>query len=66
MAQKLQILNLLKSGEKIASIARKFDFNESTMRSIRDNEKKIRETASQLGKHAKVCKIARGGKIIHL
>lgn len=59
LAEKLKGLDLLRNGEKISHIARKFNVNESTIRSIRDNEKKIRESAMQLGTHSKVCKISR-------
>ena len=61
IAQKVKILELLESGEKIAAIARRFVGNESTIRSIRDNKQKIRESAAKLGPHAKFCKIARAG-----
>ena len=63
LATKLKILDLLESGEKIAAIARRFDVNESIIRSIRDNKNKIRESTSQLGSHAKFCKITSNGKI---
>ena len=59
LADKLKILNLLKSGEKIAHIARRFSVNESTIRTIRANEEKIRESAKVLGRHAEFTKVAR-------
>ena len=59
LADKLKILNLIQNGNKIASIARKFDVNESTIRSIRNNEKKIPDSVSNLGSHAKNIKIIR-------
>ena len=37
IAQKLEIVNLLENGEKVAAVARKFEVNESTIRTIRDN-----------------------------
>ena len=64
LATKLKILDLLESGEKIASIARRFEVNKLKMLSIRDNKNKIRENASQLGSHAKFCKITKTGKIL--
>lgn len=59
LADKLKILNLLRSGEKVAVIARRYDVNESTIRTIRDNEVKIRESAGTLGQHAVTAKIVR-------
>lgn len=52
LADKLKILNLLKDGERVSIIARRFNVNESTVRTIRANEDKIRESAKILGKHA--------------
>ena len=48
LTQKLKILDLLKQGEKIAKLARRFNINESTIRSIRDNEEKIRRSFGDL------------------
>uniref|UniRef100_A0ABD2WSE1 HTH CENPB-type domain-containing protein n=1 Tax=Trichogramma kaykai TaxID=54128 RepID=A0ABD2WSE1_9HYME len=59
IADKIQILNLLKSGYKVAEVARSFEVNESTIRSIKKNEEKTRESAAQLGPYAKVNKISR-------
>lgn len=59
LADKLKILDLLKSGEKVSVVARRFNVNESTIRSIRDKEKSIRESASRMGTHAQHCKISR-------
>ena len=61
VAQKMKIVELLESGEKIADIARRFVVNESTIRTIRDNREKIRKSALQLGPHSKLCKISRSG-----
>lgn len=61
IAQKLKIIDLLESGEKIAVVARLYNVNESTIRTIRDNKIKIRSSASKLGSHAKFCKITRSG-----
>lgn len=61
LAQKMKIIQLLESNEKIASIARKFLVNESTIRSIRKNKEKIKLSASKLGPNAKFCKISRDG-----
>ncbi|XP_023315490.1 tigger transposable element-derived protein 1-like [Trichogramma pretiosum] len=63
LAEKLKILNALKAGDKVAEIARRLSVNESTIRSIRDNEKKIRESAAHLSLHAKCTKISRKGII---
>ena len=41
---KIQILNRLKDGEKVSSIAKSFNLNESTIRTVKKNEKKIRRT----------------------
>ena len=62
IAQKMKIIELLESGKKIASIARRFVVNESTIRTIRDNKDKIHHSATQLGPHSKFCKISRSGK----
>lgn len=59
IASKLEILNLIDGGEKIAAIARKFNVNESTIRNIRDNKDKIRRSAASLGQHAKFVKVVR-------
>ena len=42
LADKLNILDLLKSGERVSVIAKRFQVNESTIRSIRQNEDKKR------------------------
>lgn len=63
IAEKLQILKLIEKGETIASIARKFKVNESTIRSIRDNKEKIKNSSANLGQHAKFVKIIRGNHI---
>lgn len=63
IAQKMKILQLLDEGEKVSAVARRFVVNESTIRTIRDNKQKIRESASKLGPHAKFCKISRSDKI---
>ena len=59
LADKLKILNLLKDRETVASVARKFGVYESTIRSIREKEKKIREIAATLGQYAAVNKKVR-------
>ncbi|KAL7293042.1 hypothetical protein TKK_0013486 [Trichogramma kaykai] len=59
LVEKIKILDALKEGEKVAFLARRFNVNESTIRSIRNNESKIRESAKSLGKHAENCKISR-------
>lgn len=59
IADKLKVLDLIKSGKKIACIARRFTVNESTIRSIRANKENIRASSSTLGQHAKFVKIVR-------
>ena len=59
LAEKLKILNLLRNGERVSVIARRFNVNESTIRTIRSNEDKIRESAKTLGKHAEHTKRSR-------
>ena len=61
IAQKMKIIQLLESGEKVAEVARRFIVNESIIRSIRDSKQKIRNSGSKLGPHAKFCKISRSG-----
>lgn len=63
IADELPILDLLKKGETVAAIARKFKVNESTIRSIRGNEDKIRSSSSNLGQHAKFVKIVRQNNV---
>lgn len=63
LGTKLKIIQLLKSGEKVAALARRYEVNESTVRSIPDNAKKIQGSAAQLGSHAKCAKISRGGNV---
>ena len=48
IAQKMKIIEVLESEEKIDSIARRFVVNGSTVRTIRDNKDKIRHSATQL------------------
>lgn len=63
---KLKIINLLESKEKIAAIARKFNINESSVRSIRDNKKKIHQSASNMGNHAHLSKVVRNINIVKM
>ena len=62
IAQKLKILVLLKKEEKVACLPKKFQVNESTIHSNRDNENNIRQSVFQFCNQAKVCKISREGK----
>lgn len=41
LATKIENLDLLKNGEKIAYVAKQFQVNESTIRTIKSNEVKI-------------------------
>lgn len=59
ISTKIQLLDFLKEGYKVSTIAEKFGVNESTIRSIRDNESKIRQTALQMGFNSEVCKVTR-------
>ena len=63
LAQKMKILDLLRQGEKVAALAKRYNVNESTIRSVRASEEKIRKSFSNLGDNAKYSKISRGGKI---
>ena len=49
MADKLKILDLLKSCERVIVIAKRFQVNKSTIRYIRQNEDKIRQSAAKMG-----------------
>mgnify|MGYP003519813606 FL=1 len=40
LEDKIQILNRLKSGEKISSVAKLINLNESTIRTLKKNEEK--------------------------
>ena len=59
MAEKLKILDFLKSGEKLANIARKYSVDESTIRLIMQNKKTIWDSATKMGSHVKFFKIFR-------
>lgn len=63
LGTKLKIINLLENGEKIAAVARKYNINESTVRTIRDNKDKIRKSASNLGQHAHLSKVSRNRNV---
>lgn len=60
---KVKIINLLEGGEKVAAIGRKFNINESTVRTIRDNKEK---SAADLGSHAHLSKIVRNPNIVKM
>ncbi|KAJ8678478.1 hypothetical protein QAD02_014265 [Eretmocerus hayati] len=59
IATKLKILDLLRDGEKISNLARRYEVNESTIPSIRDNQEAIRAASANLGVHGKFTKINR-------
>ncbi|XP_023315527.1 tigger transposable element-derived protein 1-like [Trichogramma pretiosum] len=63
LADKMKIISLIDDGEKLAWIARRFDVNESTIQTIRDNASKIRESSKNLGQHAQFTKVARSNLI---
>lgn len=66
IGEKLKIIELLEKGETVASIARKFNVNESTIRTIRNNKNKIRESSSGIGAHAKLSKVIRNVNLIKM
>ena len=59
IATKIEVLKFLDNGDKVSTLAKRYNVNESTVRSIRDKAKQIRETAANLGAQVKVTKIAR-------
>ena len=59
IANKLKILNLIEKGETIAAIARKYEVNESTIRTIRNNKDSIQKSSAISGQHAKCVKVVR-------
>ncbi|KAL7306176.1 hypothetical protein TKK_0001621 [Trichogramma kaykai] len=59
LSDKIKVLDLLKNGEIVAAVARKFDVNESTIRTIRKNKEKIFQSVQQLGQYAKQVKTSR-------
>lgn len=63
IAQKMKILDLLDDGKTVAEVARKFNVNESTIRSIRTKKNEIRNSSSHLGQHAKFVKYVRGNHV---
>ena len=62
IGEKLKILE----NETIASVARKFNVNESTIRTIRKNKDKIRQSSSELGTHAQLSKVTRNVNILKM
>ncbi|XP_015174434.1 PREDICTED: uncharacterized protein LOC107065344 [Polistes dominula] len=44
LEDKVEILNRLRDGERISSVGKSFDLNESTVRTLKRNEEKIRKT----------------------
>ena len=63
LGTKLKIINLLENGEKVAAVARKFNINESSVRTIRDNKDNIKQSASNLGQHAHLSKVSRNRNV---
>ncbi|XP_058793047.1 tigger transposable element-derived protein 1-like [Phymastichus coffea] len=59
LEDKMKILDSLRRGEKVVFLAQQYQVNESTIRTIRNNEKEIRETAEQVGVHGKTVKYVR-------
>ena len=56
LADKLKILDLLKSGERVSVIAKRFQVNESTIRSIRQNEDKFSHSKLKSWKRILSCR----------
>lgn len=63
LTEKVEVLNKLKSGEKISEVAKKFKVNESTIRGIRDSGDKIRESVKKLGAAAALSKVSRKANV---
>ena len=59
IADKLKILSLIEKRENITTIARKYELNESTIRTIRNNKDCIQKSSVILGQHAKWVKVVR-------
>lgn len=66
LGEKLKILELLENGETVAAVGRKFGLNESTIRGIRDNKEKIRESMKNTGTHAKMSKVTRNPNVVQM
>jgi len=47
LVNKIEILDELKSGETVASLARRYEMNESSVREIRTNEDAIRRSVME-------------------
>ena len=46
IAEKFELLDMLKAGRSLAAVGHHYGINESTVRYIKKDEKKIRQTAS--------------------
>lgn len=66
IGDKVKIINLLESGEKVAAVGRKFGISESSVRTIRDNKEKILKSAADLGSHAHLSKVVRNPNIVKM
>ncbi|KAL7297063.1 hypothetical protein TKK_0009489 [Trichogramma kaykai] len=66
IADKVKIINLLKQGEKVAAVGRKFQISESSVRAIRDNSEKILKSAADLGSHSHLTKVIRNLNIVKM
>ena len=66
IGEKLKILELREQNETIAAVARKFNGNESTIRTIQKNKDKIRQSSSELGAHAQLSKVTRNVNILKM
>lgn len=66
IADKVKIINLLKEGEKVAAVGRKFNISESSVRTIRDNREKILKSAADLGSHTHLNKVVRNLNIVKM
>ncbi|KAL7294448.1 hypothetical protein TKK_0012444 [Trichogramma kaykai] len=66
IADKVKIINLLKQGEKVAAVGRKFQISESSVQAIRDNSEKILKSAADLGSHSHLTKVIRNLNIVKM
>lgn len=59
LADKLKILDLIANRETIAAVARRFNVNQSTIRTIRSNKQKIHRRALKFGHQCQAFKTAK-------
>ena len=67
IAEKVELLDMLKAGRSSAAVGRHYGINESTVRYIKKDEKKIRQTASiSFNKEAKRVVTSRNKTIVKM